>query len=177
MSRALLLALLLLAASPAAAERMKLSIDQLEHLQQSILFVGRERDVVAKVDGKEQVVKKPYELSGNLLMRLARDSVAIKEVMDAFQSAQISLFKKLSGGKPNLCPVPDRPQGAPPPKPEEQASCEALNQFNEQVRDLRLAPQEVGLWTITEAELKIDENRFPPAVLAGLVPIIAEPPK
>jgi hypothetical protein len=148
----------------AKAEPFKLTILQIANIQQGLSQMDSYPKIV---DGK--TVMLPFNFSGSLRMRIGRDIAACRDALTIYNQESRKLFLQMSGGKDRLCPLP--PEGKPDP------GCELQFKFNELNADMQNAVQEIGMWGIGEAELKLDENPIPSSALSLIAPIIVGPPK
>lgn len=112
---------------------------------------------VLKDGASEKAVKVPYDFGGGLRLVIAQDMVALKPKVDAYTTAHNALIMQLSNGKGDF---KDNPKG------EIEAQDQTLTMLSAKI--------DVGLTHIREPELKLDENRIPPSILAGLLPILDE---
>lgn len=112
-----------------------------------------QREVVVQA-GKpnEQVVRQSYEYgNGALRLAISRNISVLTGVQRDAQAAQQRIFVEVVKGAPDIKP------GTP----------EAI-EYDRQLRELTSKPCQVDLVRIKDADLKLDRNEIPAAVLSNL---------
>ena len=150
-----ILALLLLTGT-AHADKLKLTMQQVIDIQEGL----------AAIDNRDTAGKPLFKLNASVVLRIARNLAATKDLIVIYNKERFKLFQELSGGKDKLCPDPN-----PMPK-DYTPSCPALAKFNARNFEMLNAAMEVNLWKINYAEMKPDENQFQATALMQIMPIL-----
>jgi hypothetical protein len=146
--------------------KMTLSIATIFDLQNALAALDGTTKAVR--DGEREIaVRSPYKLGAGLRMAIAKNLYRLKVVTDAYTKAINDTISELSGGGTQL----ESPAAFTDPDEKAKAK-EKWSQFSKEKRELEAEMHEVELITMTEAELKLDDNTIPGTVLMGLCPIV-----
>jgi hypothetical protein len=136
--------------------KMTLSIATIFDLQNALAALDGTTKAVR--DGEREIaVRSPYKLGAGLRMAIAKNLYRLKVVTDAYTKAINDTISELSGGGTQL---------------ESPAAFTDPDEKAKEKRELEAEMHEVELITMTEAELKLDDNTIPGTVLMGLCPIV-----
>lgn len=113
-------------------------------------------DRVVKDGASERVVKEPYKFERGFRIAMARNLTALKPILEGYEK-ELSVIRVEIGGE-----IKD---GSP-----------AMMRLNEENRRLLAIVQKANLFTIAEAELKLDVNQIQISILSALEPIMEHAP-
>jgi hypothetical protein len=118
------------------------------------------RDRVVKDGEREKIIKEPYKFNGGFLLAIAKDTIRLREIITAYQTAHNAKIVELSGGSGSVDPNSD-----------------AGKKLSIADAEMLATKQPVDLIMINEKELNLDppnNNQIPPSVLANLSKIIVD---
>ena len=150
---------------------MKLNIDEAKTIFANLRALnGREVAVDAKVtvtkpDGsqveEQKIITVPYKMTGKARWNIAKNLRVLKDHIDTFDDAVNELIKSVSKGLGEI----------------DKDDAEGQKSFAEQLRPMVEEEREiVGLLKIPVADLKLDDNDYPPGMLTPLMPLIEGEP-
>lgn len=142
--------------SPAHARKVDLTTEQSIVILDALMNKMDTYDKVVTEGGRDRVVKTFYQLEGNTRMAIARNIAALQIISKAAEKARGDLVAAMSqDGK---------------------ISDEVTPKLNSEWRKILDTENPVDLIIISEGELKLKENPYPPSLLATLLPILAALP-
>ena len=113
--------------------------------------------IVQLGNGNQQVVQKPYKLSGKTRMAIARNIAILNDDRLALEKAHKGLIEEISGGEQSIDPT-DKVK---------------MNDFVSRYDELQNESNEFpGLTKIKASLLNIEDNEIPQTVLADLRPLL-----
>lgn len=118
-------------------------------------------DKIVKDGERERVVKDFYKLGGGLRMSMAKNRMVLKAALAAHELARQAAFKEASDGADSIDSKTDEGRLQ-------------LQKLNSLMNELAQQTHEVELLTLTQDELRLDQNPVPIDVLVGLGPILEE---
>ena len=143
---------------------MKLKISKICQLYAALSALDGIEEVV-EVNGKNGVIKKPYNFTGKVRWNLAKNLRILKEHVDAFGKVRDDLIKEVSGGEDQIS----------------EGDTDKIKRFTAQLAEVNSQEEEInGLLTVTPKDLGLEEeditkvNKIPLTVLDGLGDIIKE---
>lgn len=140
---------------------MKLKISQVIELQSALSRLdGIQKTVNVVTNGVtvERVITEPFKFGGKIRWNLSKNLAILTRILGEFDKARNDLLLEVS-------------EGAGIIKAED---CERIAKFNQQLAEMRDSEDDVvGILTIGEADLNLDVNPIPLAVLMALEPIIS----
>jgi hypothetical protein len=134
---------------------MKLTIAQVTDLLEAHKALDG-FDRVVKDGATEKIVKQPYEIGFGFSLLIAENVEALTDVVKRFNKERDKRVLKYSGGETSL----QLPAGS-----------DAAKAFSKEMLEASEVLHDVDLHLIDFNELKGDVNKYPPSVLAGLMPV------
>lgn len=116
------------------------------------------RDVIAKKDGQETIIRQPWEFqSGPLRLAIATDISLLTQIEQQSERARVDIINSVSKGAGRV--EPNTPEYA-----------QFLKQWTEVID--APAPISGSLTRIKAKDLRLDVNEIPGSTLSALVPIL-----
>lgn len=138
-------------------EPIKLTVKTANEVYAALQNIDVYNHVIKKEDGMEEVVKLPYKISGKGRWNLTKCLNKLRETNDAFNTTRDGLIKEVSAGKATI----------------DGTDADRLAEFNTKMEEV--LAQEIdtkGLLRIRVADLNLEVNPIPVAVLSLLSPIL-----
>jgi hypothetical protein len=134
---------------------MRLTIAQVANLLEAHKALDG-YDRVVKDGNTEKVVKQPYEIGFGFSLLIAENVEALTAVVTRFNKERDKRVLRYSGGETSL----QLPSGS-----------DAAKAFSKEMHEASELEHDVDLHLINFDELKGDVNKYPPSLLAGLMPV------
>jgi hypothetical protein len=125
---------------------MKLKTQNMLNLRLALLALdGLTRAV--EVNGKTELVKKPFKLSGTVRKKIARNLRVLQPLYDDYDHARVALIRELADGGESV--------------PEEK-----MPQFNVQHEAMLAEIEDITLTPLSDDDLNLEQNEIPHLAVA-----------
>ena len=155
----LLAALCILAST--SADTIKIKFQDLAELGLALKSLdGTEREV--KTDQGSKIIRIPFDLKPTARITIAKDLLAVRTAMDAFEQQRQALLQRVSPGAIEKV----------------QTDAILLGKFAQLWADLIKEPVAIDIAFLTEDQLNLEANReITGTIIAGLTPVLGAPRK
>lgn len=137
---------------------MKLLIKDIVTLHDALQALNG-RQTVVKQDNKDVILVQPYDFGPKTRWNLAKNLRLVSNEIKTYSEIRDSIIRSISGGQTEI----------------DSKNRQQVDSFLAQMQEIEKKEIEVdGILTVNISDLKVDENKLSPAVLAGLMPIVVE---